>query len=80
MGDLVALPSNEENEQTYLFHMPVESVGFKLEGGAGATDSVLDYDENVRGNFVGRVAGQLQKNGKLTLIVEVLDCNITEVG
>ncbi len=80
MGELVALPASQDNEQTFLFHMPVKEVGFKLEGGAGFTDAAMDYDQHVSGTFEGRVAGQLQKNGKLTLIVEVLECNITEVG
>ncbi len=71
------LPAVQENEQTVFFGMPVESSIFTLEGAKGTYEGEFFFEQNVRGTWVGRVAGIELKNGKRTWKIEVLEAEVT---
>ena len=71
------LPAVVEQEQAVFFGMPVESSTFTLEGAKGTYGGEFFFEQNVRGTWVGRVAGIELKNGRRTWKIEVLEAEVT---
>ena len=74
-ANVIEMP--KPDEQTVFFGMPVEASSFTLEGAKGLYDGTFSYEQNIRGTWIGRVAGVEYKNGKRTWKIEVLEADVT---
>lgn len=75
MNNVIEMPQPEEQLE---FHgMPIRYQSFQLDGAKGVTDLDFEFNRNVRGTWVGRMAGVTYKNEKRIILVEVLEAEIT---
>lgn len=76
MNNVVEMPRPDDGQQEFE-GMPIKYRSFQLDGAKGVTDLEFEFNRNVRGTWVGRMAGVTYKNEKRILLIEVLEAEIT---